>query len=106
MNVASLRMGLPSWVPTAPPPGLSARRHSQTAGATPPTNLPVPLSKRPAEHVIDLVALVEWRQRTLAAIHQVGDSWADADGGPTDSQLKVRHIQGTFSCLLMPDPVR
>lgn len=56
----------------------------QTAG-----EVPVPLCKRPGQHVEQLSALMEWRQSVLQQIANIKGSFQDADGGPSAAELQV-----------------
>lgn len=64
-----------------------AGRLSQIVSAS---EVPLPLSKRPADHSETLSELLAWRKEVLAAIEAVGDAWEAADGGPGAALLQVR----------------
>lgn len=56
-------------------------------------DVPVPLSKRPAQHTAQLSALMQWRQTVLDAIKQIKDTFVAEDEGPTTSELQVGYWQ-------------
>lgn len=51
--------------------------------------VPVPLSRRPAQHTAQLSALMQWRQNVLDAIKQIKDTFVAEDEGPSTSELQV-----------------
>lgn len=65
------------------------------ATAAPQAAAPLPpLSERPAVHTAQLDSLLAWRERALAAISRVGDSWAQLDDGPSQADLEVGRDKG------------
>lgn len=49
----------------------------------------VPLPERPAAFETDLAAVLAWRERALAAVEAVGDTWVAADAGPSGEDLRT-----------------
>ncbi len=58
-----------------------------------PSEVPVPLCRRPAEHVEKLEDLLSWRSDVLQRIQGVGDAFESSDGGPGGALLQVRSLQ-------------
>jgi hypothetical protein len=69
-----------------------AGAHRELAEITSPSQVPVPLCKRPAEHAESLRNLLNWHSEVLRRIEAVGDTFEGADGGPGAALLRVRVV--------------